>query len=115
MSLDPQLAAALRAFLRPLILETVRELGIVAAEPTYDAQHLPPGFRSREAFAAECRRLKLNPTFKAGRSWSVPADIWTQARCEDKAHRRGPATAPAADSIDETLQKAGLRLVRGRP
>jgi hypothetical protein len=93
----------------------LRELGLTSA-PTgsYDAQHLPPGFLSAESFAWKCRKLGLDRAlYKQGRAWVVPKSVWDEARREDKARRRGPAPAQV-DPIDVSLERAGLRLVRGR-
>jgi hypothetical protein len=80
----------------------------------YDRTSLPPGFRSPEAFAGECRRLGLDRVvYRSGRSWSVPRSAWEEARREDRARRVQSAPSPEVDPIDETLRKAGLRLVRG--
>jgi hypothetical protein len=107
---------AVDAYIRKLIDVRLAELGITRRDvATYDATHLPSTHKSVEAFYGECRRLKLNPSFKVRRSWSVPVDIWEQARREDRDRRRGPRTESAADPIDQSLQKAGLRLIRGRP
>jgi hypothetical protein len=100
---------------RRLVDERLRELGIRPdAGASYDRDHLPPGYKSGEAFAGECRRLGLDrAVYREGRSWSVPRSIWDAARREDRDRRRGPTTTPAIDPIDATLERAGLRLVRG--
>jgi hypothetical protein len=80
----------------------------------YTREHLPAGFTSDESFALACRKLGLDPViYKSGRSWRVPAEVWEQARREDRARRRGPTATPPIDPIDATLERAGLRLVRG--
>jgi hypothetical protein len=103
--------------IRAIVDARLAELGITssASGATYSRENLPPGFRSPESFAAECRRLHLAPSlYRPGRAWKVPADVWAQARRDDRERRRGPAAPSGVDPIDATLEKAGLRLVRGR-
>jgi len=103
---------------RRLVDERLRELGLTGAaakHADYTRENLPPGFTSGEAFAGKCRRLGLDRAiYREGRSWRVPRDVWEQARREDRERRRvQSAPTPECDPIDETLRKAGLRLVRG--
>jgi hypothetical protein len=91
--------------------------GVGVTETTYTCESLPPGFRSPESFAGECRRLRLDPeTYKpaGSRGWAVPASVWARARHDDKERRRRDrAPVPATgDPIDAALERSGLRLVR---
>jgi hypothetical protein len=77
---------------------------------------LPPGFTSGESFAGECRRLGLDrAVYREGRSWRVPRQDWDRFRREDRERRKRVRSAPTpeSDAIDRSLERAGLRLVRG--
>ena len=63
---------------RAIVREELRAAGV--AERIYDRDHLPDGFTDPESFNVACRRLKLDPQFKCGRSWRVPASVWIEAR-----------------------------------
>jgi hypothetical protein len=99
-----------------IVIAVLAELGVTPLKgEVYDRDHLPPGFRSREAFAGECRRLGFDRVvYRAGRNWSVPREVWDRSRFEDRTRRLGPRDAPErlADVLDATLERAGLRLVR---
>jgi hypothetical protein len=106
--------SAVEDTIRAIVRDELAKAGAVRPE-TYDRDSLPRGFTSKEAFAAECRRLGLDPLiYKAGRSWRIPRTEWDRARRADRERRRGPRAAPAADPIDAALQKSGLRLVGRR-
>jgi len=108
---------ALRSALLAVLPGLLTELGYVPARVaavTFDRAHLPPGYRSPGAFGGECRRLRLDPgTYRPGRSWSVPSDVWERARREDRQRRRKPAPEAVDDPIDGMLERSGLRLLRG--
>ena len=106
----------LRAALLAVLPELLSDLGYAPAaraEVTYSRDHLPPGYASPEAFAAECRRLRLSPEeYRPARSWAIPSSVWERARREDRERRRKPVE-PEADPVDAMLAGSGLRLVRG--
>jgi hypothetical protein len=96
---------------RALVDERLRELGIVPGEDvTYDAQHLPPGFKSPEAFAAACRKLGLASVLgcKAGRGWRVPAHVWNEVRAVARFRR-------ATEKLPINDEEQADRLLRGNP
>jgi hypothetical protein len=100
---------------RRLVDERLRELGITPdAGTAYDRDHLPHGFTSPEAWAAECRRLGLDrAVFRAGRSWIVPRDVWERARAEARTRTRADsARTTTSDDIDSALRNSGLRLCK---
>jgi hypothetical protein len=95
---------------RRLVRDELRALGVSARVETYTPERLPPGFTSREAFGAECRRLRLDPAlYRPGREWGVPADVWREARA---ARRSAAAETPDASRADAALARSRLRLSR---
>jgi hypothetical protein len=97
--------------IRRVVRDELAALGVGGHVESYDRDHLPPGFVSREAFASECRRLGLDRVaYRPGRGWRIPSDVWRAARREARERRR---VRPVADddAADQMLSRAGLRLI----
>jgi len=106
--------SAIDESIRAIVRDELRALGVAAREPTVDREHLEgTGYTSPEAWTAKARKV-LDPKYKTGRGWACPLPVWRAAVAADRA-RRCEQSAPTSecDPIDETLRKAGLRLVRG--
>lgn len=94
-----------------LLRELASELDSAAtANVVYSTRHLPDGFTDGESFNVACRRAGIDPKYKCGRAWRVPASVWHEARRGARKH---------APKSDEQLADALLdsnprfRLVKG--
>jgi hypothetical protein len=99
---------------RAIVDERLREMGITyGADVTYDRDHLPPGFRSVEAFNAACRKLGLAHVSgcKAARGWRVPAYVWNEWRALGRFKRTQEKRAATDDDAQaDALLTANPRL-----
>lgn len=104
-----------------LLAEEMAQLAREAAEDAtsepavFTSTSLPPDVRTRETFAKLCR--KIPGAKKQGNCWRVPVADWEQFRSKKPVVKKTKITVPSVKqisvSIDEVLQRSGLRPIGG--